>query len=67
MSRLKVADDNVAVVCYRMGRFGPVRRVPSVHVVYEDQSDVRALNGPIGDADGRSNFSSSRRDRWSAV
>jgi len=37
MSRFEVADDNVTVVCYRMGRFGPVRRVPLVDVVDEDQ------------------------------
>jgi hypothetical protein len=37
MSRFEVADDNVAVVCYRMGRFGPVRRGPLVDVVYENQ------------------------------
>jgi len=70
MSRFEVADDNVAMACYRMGRFGPVRSVPLVDVVYEDQwrrSDVRALSGPRGDADGRSDLSSSRRDRWSAV
>jgi hypothetical protein len=37
MSRFEVANDNVAVVYYRMGRFGPVGRVPLADVVYEDQ------------------------------